>query len=59
MPGPRRTSDGPPLPKDFDPAAGAGLGMKIVRALVAQIGGRLAIGRCRQCQGTRFAVSFA
>jgi len=52
-------NEGPALPQDFDPAAGAGLGMKIVLALVAQIGGRLAIDRCEQCHGTRFAVSFA
>ena len=52
-------NDGPDLPPDFDPAAGEGLGMKIVLALVGQIGGKLEIGRCGQCQGTRFAVSFA
>ena len=51
-------NDGPPLPTDFDPAAGAGLGMKIVLALAAQIGGRLAIDRCDRYQGTRFAVTF-
>lgn len=51
-------SDGPALPQDFDPAAGEGLGMKIVLALVAQIGGTLQVGPCAQCQGTRFAVAF-
>ena len=52
-------NDGPDLPQGFDPAAGAGLGMKIVLALVEQIGGRLEIDPCEQCQGTRFAVAFA
>jgi len=52
-------NDGPQLPQGFDPAAGAGLGMKIVLALVEQIGGRLEIDRCDQCRGTWFAVSFA
>jgi two-component system, sensor histidine kinase PdtaS len=47
------------LPPGFDPAAGEGLGMKIVLALVAQIGGKLHVDRCEQCQGTRFAVAFA
>ena len=51
-------NDGPALPQGFDPAARAGLGMKIVLALVGQIGGTLRIDRCGQCQGTRFAVAF-
>ncbi len=51
-------NDGRALPQDFDPAAGEGLGMKIVLALVAQIGGTLQVGSCGQCQGTRFAVVF-
>lgn len=51
-------NDGPALPQGFDPAASAGLGMKIVLALVEQIGGKLRIDRCGQCQGTRFAVAF-
>ena len=51
-------NDGPALPPGFDPAAGTGLGMKIMLALVEQIGGTLQIGPCAQCQGTRFAVAF-
>ena len=31
-------NEGPPLPEGFDPAASKGLGMKIVQALVEQIG---------------------
>lgn len=52
-------NEGPPLPEGFDPAASEGLGMKIVLALVEQIGGKLQIDPCAQCQGTRFAVAFA
>ena len=33
--------------------------MKIVQALVKQIGGKLRIDRCGECQGTRFTVTFA
>jgi hypothetical protein len=33
--------------------------MKIVLALVEQIGGELQIDPCAQCRGTRFAVAFA
>lgn len=51
-------SDGPALPQGFDPAAGEGLGMKIVLALVEQIGGTLQVSPCAQCQGTKFAVAF-
>lgn len=51
-------NDGPALPPGFDPAASAGLGMKIIVALVEQIGGTLLVGRCAHCQGTQFAVAF-
>lgn len=51
-------NDGEALPRDFDPAASEGLGMKIMLALVTQIGGTLQVGPCGQCQGTRFAVAF-
>jgi two-component sensor histidine kinase len=52
-------NEGPPLPEGFDPAASSGLGMKIVQALVEQIGGELRPGRCTHCGGPRFAVAFA
>jgi two-component sensor histidine kinase len=52
-------NEGPPLPEGFDPAASSGLGMKIVQALVEQIGGELRTGRCTHCGGPRFAVAFA
>jgi len=50
---------GPPLPEGFDPAASKGLGMKIVQALVEQIGGAFRVGRCAHCGGPEFAVAFA
>ncbi|MDP3240645.1 MAG: sensor histidine kinase, partial [Reyranella sp.] len=52
-------NEGPPLPEGFDPVASKGLGMKIVQALVEQIGGALRVGRCTHCGGPEFAVAFA
>jgi two-component sensor histidine kinase len=52
-------SDGPTLPERFDPAAGKGLGMKIIRSLVERIGGELRIGRGDNDQGARFTVLFS
>jgi two-component sensor histidine kinase len=52
------SNDGPVLPEGFDPAAGKGLGMRIIRSLVEQIGGELRIGRGDDNQGTRFTVLF-
>jgi len=53
------SNEGPGLPEGFDPAACKGLGMKLIRSLVAGIGGELRIGRGDQDQGTRFTVVFA
>jgi len=53
------TNDGPALPEAFHPAAGKGLGMRIIRSLVKQIDGELRIGRGDRNQGTRFTVSFS
>ena len=50
---------GPGLPEEFDPAAGKGLGLRLILSLVARIGGELRIGRGDQDQGTRFTVLFA
>jgi two-component sensor histidine kinase len=47
------------LPEGFDLAARAGLGLKLVRSLVAKIGGELLIGRGDQDEGTRFTVLFS
>jgi two-component sensor histidine kinase len=52
------SNDGPVLPEGFDPAACKGLGMRIIRSLVEQIGGELRIGRGDDNQGTRFTVLF-
>jgi two-component system, sensor histidine kinase PdtaS len=53
------SNEGLGLPEGFDPAAGKGLGLKLIRSLVAGIGGELRIGRGDQDQGTRFTVLFA
>ncbi len=52
-------NDGPALPEGFDPAAGKGLGMRIIRSLVERICGELRIARCDQNQGPRFTVLFS
>lgn len=49
---------GPGLPAGFDPDAGKGLGMRIVRALVKQIGGELRIATGDDGRGTCFTVVF-
>jgi len=50
--------EGPGLPPGFDPSHSSGLGMKIVRALVRQIGGTLEIAPGDHGRGTRFTVAF-
>ena len=45
--------------KNFDPAARKGLGMRIVRSFVEQIGGELLIERGDKDQGVRFSVLFS
>ena len=51
-------NDGLALPEHFDPSESSGLGMKIVRTFVAQIGGRLEHCRGDDGQGARFTVLF-
>lgn len=51
--------DGPGLPTTFDPTRGRGLGMKIVRSLVEQIGGTLQFAHGARGRGTVIAVAFA
>ena len=53
------SNDGPGLPESFDPADREGLGMRIIRSLVKQIGGELRIGRDDRNQGTRYTVLFS
>jgi two-component system, sensor histidine kinase PdtaS len=52
------TDDGPGLPVDFSPAAGKSLGMKIIHALVKQIGGTLQFTLGDDDRGTRVTVTF-
>ena len=52
-------NDGPGLPEGFDPAACKGLGMRLIRSLIAGIDGELRIDRGDHDQGTRFTVLFA
>jgi chemotaxis protein methyltransferase CheR len=49
---------GPGLPAGFDPRGSKGLGMKIVAALVTQIGGKLHISSGDDGRGARFTVVF-
>jgi two-component system, sensor histidine kinase PdtaS len=49
--------DGPGLPADFKPDEGKGLGMKIIRALINEIGGELRIVRGENQRG-HFAILF-
>ena len=53
------SNDGPVLPEGFDPAACKGLGMKIIRSFVEQIGGELQINGGDKNQGARFTVLFS
>ena len=52
------SDDGDGLPEGFEPSAGMGLGMKIVRALVDRIGGELHWSGDENGKGTRFEVTF-
>jgi two-component system, sensor histidine kinase PdtaS len=52
------SDDGPGLPTGFDPSASKGLGMKIIGALVKQIGGTLQIASGENDRGARFTVTF-
>ena len=53
------SSEGPVLPEGFDPSASKGLGMKLIRSFVKQIGGELRIDPGDNNQGTRFTVLFS
>lgn len=52
------SNDGTALAEGFDPDAGKGLGMRIIRSFVRQIGGELRFSRDRDGQGARFTVLF-
>jgi two-component system, sensor histidine kinase PdtaS len=53
------SNDGAALPEGFDPAAGKGLGMRIVMSFVERIGGELRIVRGDNNKGARFTVLFS
>jgi two-component sensor histidine kinase len=53
------SDDGCGLPKGFDPTATRGLGMKLISALVRQIGGELQIALGENGHGARFNVLFS
>jgi len=53
------SNDGPTLPTDFDLGAQKGLGMRIVRSFVEQIGGKLLVGPADRNKGARFTVLFS
>jgi two-component sensor histidine kinase len=52
-------NEGPGLPDGFDPAAGKGLGMRIIRSLVDRMGGELRVSRGDNNQGAQFTVLFS
>ena len=52
------SNGGPGLPIGFDHTKSKGLGMTIIRSLVAKIGGELRFGPGDQGQGARFTVLF-
>jgi len=49
---------GPGLPPEFGPADSKGLGMKIIKSLVKQIGGTLQVASGEGDRGTRVTVAF-
>lgn len=53
------SDDGPGLPADFDPAKATGLGMRVIRGLVSQHGGRLDFGPASTGSGACFQVTFS
>jgi two-component sensor histidine kinase len=52
-------NEGPSLPAGFDPSDCKGLGMKIIRSMVKQIGGELGFGQGIDNRGVRFVVRFS
>jgi two-component system, sensor histidine kinase PdtaS len=53
------SDEGPGLPEGFDLGGRKGLGMKIIRSFVEQVGGELRIDRGDRGHGTRFTVLFS
>ena len=53
------SNEGAALPEGYDPTAGKGLGMKIVRSFVQRIKGEFRFGRNEHNQGAVFTVRFS
>jgi two-component system, sensor histidine kinase PdtaS len=53
------SNDGPTLPEGFDPAAGKGMGMRLIRSFIERIDGTLQIARGDNNRGARFTVQFS
>jgi two-component sensor histidine kinase len=53
------SDEGAGLPAGFDPAAAPSLGMRVVRSLVQQLGGRLVAGNVEGSHGAKFTVLFS
>jgi two-component sensor histidine kinase len=53
------TDEGPGLPPGFDAAASTGLGMRLIRSLVSQIGGEIGFEGSANGHGTRAVVRFS
>ena len=52
------TDEGQGLPANYDPAAGAGLGTKVIAAMTAQLGGRRTAGRLEETGRFGFTLDF-
>jgi two-component sensor histidine kinase len=52
------SDDGAGFPADFDPQKTSGLGMKVVRMVVRQLGGTLDFGRCKDLGGALVTIRF-
>lgn len=52
------SDDGKGFPEDFAPEAASGLGMKVVRMVARQLGGRLSFGRSHALGGATVTIRF-
>jgi two-component sensor histidine kinase len=54
----RVCDEGPGVPAGFDPEASQGLGMKVIKSLARQLGGRLSVVSGPKRRGSCFSVAF-